>query len=345
MARPDPARPPALDAERKADHLRIAAGPGVEHRGSTGLDGVRLRHRALPERALADVSLATSLLGAELAAPLFVSAMTGGTDESAAINASLTLAAAEHGIALVLGSGRRLLDDTALLRTYRPDPGARPPLLLANLGAAQVRGPGGPERAERLVELLDADGLSIHLNPLQEAVQPEGEPDFTGVLEGIAAAVARLAPRPVVVKEVGFGMDPEDVALLRGAGVAAIDVAGSGGTNWALIEGRRSPGAGALAAAFAGWGVPTVQALAGARAAAPGLPLVASGGLRDGVDAARCLALGASAAGLARPFLVAARAGRAGEAVGTVIEQLRIATWAAGAASSAGLGEEHLRCG
>ncbi len=331
------------DAGRKADHLRIAAGPGVEHGSPTGLDEVRLRHRALPERDLASVSLATELLGARLAAPLFVSAMTGGTDESAAINAALTRAAAEHGIALVLGSGRRLLEEPALLRTYRPEPASRPPLLLANLGAAQVRGRGGAERAERVVELLGADGLSIHLNPLQEAVQPEGQPDFRGVLEGIAAAVARLAPLPVSVKEVGFGMDGADVALLRDAGVAAVDVAGGGGTNWALIEGRRDPRAGALAAAFADWGVPTVEALAGARAAAPGLPLIASGGLRDGVDAARCLALGASAAGLARPFLVAAQAGRASEAVATVIEQLRVATWAAGAPAAGALCEEHLR--
>jgi len=349
MSVTDTASPPGAGAERKADHLRIAAGPGIEHASGTGLDGLRLRHRALPERALAAVGLETELLGARLAAPLVVSAMTGGTPESAAINRRLTRAAAEHGIALVLGSGRRLLDgsddgDAALLRTYRPEGAERPPLLLANLGAAQVRGPRGPERAERLVELLDADGLSIHLNPLQEAVQPEGEPDFTGVLDGIARAVARLAPRPVVVKEVGFGLDGADVAALVGAGVAGIDVAGGGGTNWALIEGQRDPRAGALAAAFADWGVPTATSLAETRALVPSdFPVVASGGLRDGVDAAKCLALGATAVGMARPFLVAAQAGRAGEAVGTVVEQLRVATWAAGAASAAGLGREHLR--
>jgi isopentenyl-diphosphate Delta-isomerase len=333
----------ASDGARKADHLRIAAGPGVGHASGTGLDAVRLRHRALPERDLASVSLATELLGASLAAPLVVSAMTGGTAEAAVINRRLSRAAAEHGIALVLGSGRRLLDDPALLRTYRPDASERPPLLLANLGAAQVRGPGGAERAERLVELLDADGLSIHLNPLQEAVQPEGEPDFTGVLDGIAAAVARLAPVPVVVKEVGFGLDRADVALLREADVAAVDVAGAGGTNWALIEGRRDPRAGELAAAFAGWGLPTAEALAEALAAAPGLPVIASGGVRDGVEAAKCLALGAQAAGLARPFLVAAQADRAGEAVAAAVAQLRIAVWAAGAPSSARLGWEHVR--
>jgi len=328
---------------RKADHLRIAAGGGVEHASPTGLAQVRLRHRALPERDLGDVSLATDLLGSRLAAPLLVSAMTGGTEAAEVVNRRLIRAASAHGIGLVLGSGRRLLEDPALLRTYRPEAGERPPLLLANLGAAQVRGPLGPERAERLVELLDADGLSVHLNPLQEAVQPEGQPDFAGVLDGIAAAVARLAPRPVVVKEVGFGMDGADVALLRGAGVAAVDVAGGGGTNWALVEGQRDPAAGARAAAFADWGVPTAVALAEARSAAPELALIASGGLRDGVDVAKSLALGASAAGLARALLVAAQADRAGEAVRTVIEQLRIAVWAAGAGSAAALGAEHLR--
>jgi isopentenyl-diphosphate delta-isomerase len=334
----------AIDSpSRKADHLRIAAQDGVEHTSGSGLDGVRLRHRALPERDLAAVDLRTRLLGRPLQAPLVISAMTGGTPESAEINRQLTRAAAAHGIALVLGSGRRLLDDPATLRTYRPPSEDRPPLLLANLGAAQVRDRDGLWRAAEVVEQLDADGLSIHLNPLQEAVQPEGQPDFTGVAEGIAAVVAHIDPIPVVVKEVGFGLDFEDVALLREAGVAAIDVAGAGGTNWALIEGRRDPRAGELAGAFAGWGTPTADALADARAAAPGLPIIASGGIRDGVDVAKCLALGATAGGLAAPFLRAAQADRATEAVRTVVDQLRIATWLAGAPSAQELSGEHLR--
>ncbi len=211
MAPDDPTAP-----GRKADHLRIAAEPGIEHARGAGLAELRLRHRALPERDLDDVSLRCDLLGAGLGAPLLISAMTGGTDEAAEVNARLAHAAAEHRIGLVLGSGRPLLDDPALLPTYRPAGGPRPPLLLANLGAAQVRGPGAPQRAERLLELLDADGLTIHLNPVQEAVQPEGQPAFSGVLDGIAAIVARLAPRPVVVKEVGFGLDAEDVRAARG---------------------------------------------------------------------------------------------------------------------------------
>lgn len=329
---------------RKRDHLRIAAGPHVEHAAGSGLAAVHLRHRALPERDLADVSLDCEVLGRRLRAPLFVSAMTGGAGEAAEINGRLGRAAAEHGVAMTLGSGRALLDDPGLLRTYLPAPAQpRPPLLLANLGAAQLRGADGPARAERLVDLLAADGLSLHLNPIQEAVQPEGEPSFAGVAERIAAVTARLAPRPVVVKEVGFGVDAEDVALLRDAGVAAVDVAGAGGTNWALVEGRRDPRAHDVATAFGDWGVPTVQAIAAARRAAPRLPIIASGGLRDGVDAAKCLALGAVAAGLARVLLVAAQADRAHDALAAVVAQLRIATWAAGAASATALGPAHLR--
>jgi isopentenyl-diphosphate delta-isomerase len=326
---------------RKADHLRIAAGADVAHASGPGLEAVRLRHRALPERDLADVSLETRLLGTTLAAPLVVSAMTGGTDEAAAINARLARAACEHGLALVLGSGRALLEDPSLLATYRS--ADRPPLLLGNLGAAQVRLDDAPARAERLIELLGADGLTVHLNAIQEAVQPEGEPRFSGVAAGIAAVAAHLAPLPVMVKEVGFGMDAADVALLRDAGVAAIDVAGAGGTNWALVEGRRDERAGDVAAAFADWGVPTAVAVAEARAAAPALPIVASGGLRDGVDAAKALALGATAAGLARPFLLGARDDTASETAATLVRQLRVAVWAVGAASAADLDPQHLR--
>lgn len=326
---------------RKRDHLRIAAGPGVAHRAPSGLATVRLRHRALPERDLDAVALETTLLGRPLRAPLLISAMTGGVAEAGMINARLAGAAARHGVAMTLGSGRALLEDPSLLPTYVG--GERPPLLLANLGAVQVAAPGGPADAERLVAMLGADGLVVHLNPIQEAVQPEGEPRFAGVLEAIAAVVRRLAPMPVVAKEVGFGLDPADVALLGEAGVAAVDVAGAGGTNWALVEGGRDGRAAAVASAFGEWGVSTVDALRAARAADGGPPVIASGGLRDGVDAAKCLALGASAAGLARVLLIAAQADRAGEVLGAIVEQLRIATWAAGAARADELGPEHLQ--
>ena len=292
---------------RKADHLRIAAGADVAHTGGTGLERFRLRHRALPERDLARVSLETSLLGAR----------AGRADRHLGDDRRHAGGRGRQrrgwrgrrpstGWRWCWARAARCSTTPSGCSTYRS--ADRPPLLLGNLGAAQVRRPDAPERAERLVSLLEADGLTVHLNPIQEAVQPEGEPDFSGVAAGIAAVVERLAPLPVVVKEVGFGMDAADVALLRDAGVAAIDVAGAGGTNWALVEGRRDERAGDVAAAFADWGVPTADALIEALATAPGLPVIASGGLRDGVDAAKALALGASAAGLARPFLLAAQA-------------------------------------
>jgi isopentenyl-diphosphate Delta-isomerase len=326
---------------RKADHLRLAAGGNVAHTGSSGFERYRLRHRALPERNIADVSLDSELLGARLGAPLVISAMTGGTPEAKTINARLARAACEHRLALVLGSGRALLDDPACLASYRSHD--RPPLLLGNLGAAQVARPDARERAARLVELLEADGLAIHLNPIQEAVQPEGEPEFEGVADGIAAIVAALAPLPVVVKEVGFGMDAEDVALLRAAGVAAVDVAGAGGTNWALVEGQRESSAARVGVAFADWGVPTADALVDALEVAPELPVIASGGVRDGVDAAKALALGATAVGLARPFLLGAQADEASQTAAALVRQLRLAVWAAGAPSSKELSRRHLR--
>jgi isopentenyl-diphosphate delta-isomerase len=322
--------------DRKADHLAIAAGDGVLHGGGTGLEGVRLRHRALPGRDLAEVALGVDLLGRALEAPLLISAMTGGTAEAVAVNDALADAARRHGVAMSLGSARPLLEDISLLRSYRP--ASRPPLLLANLGVVGLE----PETAARAVDLLGADALSIHLNPLQEAVQPEGDPSFGDARDRIAAAVAALAPVPVVVKEVGFGLDGEDVAELVAAGVAAVDVAGAGGTNWALVEGRRDLRAGALAGAFGDWGRPTAAALRDALAEAGDTPVIASGGIRDGVEAATCLALGAAAAGLARPLLLAARDGRAGAALATIVEQLRIATWLTGAAGASALGPEHL---
>lgn len=324
-------------ADRKAHHLALAAGEGVTHAHGTGLDAIRLRHRALPGRDLADVDLTTRLLGATLGAPLMVSAMTGGTPAAAAINERLARGASEHGLAMTLGSGRALLADPALLPTFRTD--ARPPLLLANLGAAGLE----PAEAVALVERLGTDGLTVHLNAVQEAVQPEGQPAFGDVLDRIAATVSALAPLPVVVKEVGFGMDGEDVVALAGAGIVAVDVAGAGGTNWARVEGRRTARAGAVAEAFADWGVPTVEALRAARVAAPWLPAIASGGIRDGVEAAKCLALGAVAAGVARPLLLAAQDDRVGAALAALVRQLRIATWACGAGAARELAAEHLR--
>jgi isopentenyl-diphosphate Delta-isomerase len=329
-----------LARDRKEEHLSLALRPDVRHASGTGLERMRMRHRALPGHDLDDVSLATSFVGHALQAPLIISSMTGGTHRAKEVNRSLARAAAAFGVGMALGSGRKLLEEPALLATYRPS--ARPPLWLANLGASQLLGETGISEAVRLVEMVGADGLVIHLNPVQEAIQPEGDTRFAGAVDAIARTVEQLRPLPVIVKEVGFGMDADDVRLLDGAGVMAIDVAGAGGTNWALIEGHRDPLSARLASAFADWGISTADALVAARDAAPGLQLIASGGIRDGVEAAKSLALGADLVGIASTLLSAAMAGHLDEELEIILRQLRIATWAVGAASVADLDRRHL---
>jgi isopentenyl-diphosphate Delta-isomerase len=338
---------PAMSADhapRKSDHLRIALDGDVGFdRLRTGLDEVQVMPRALPGLALADVDLALDLWGRRLAAPLLLSCMTGGTTEAGAVNRSLAIAAQEHGVALGLGSGRMLLDGGApesfAVRDVAPDV-----LLLANLGAVQLH-EYGVEECRRLVALCSADALVLHLNAVQEAVQPGGDTDFGGLV-GLIAAVCTGLDVPVIVKEVGFGLAPADVGDLVSAGVAGVDVAGAGGTNWARIEGRRDTRAGAVADAFTDWGLPTADAVRGARQAldahpdAAGTVLVGSGGLRHGVDALKVLCLGADLAGVARGVLAAAAQGpeAAVEAVGVLVDQLRIGAWAAGAGTRDELG-------
>ena len=322
-------------AGRKSDHLRLTLDGDVGFASlSTGFDRVAVIPRALPERDLSEVDLSVDLWGRRLHAPLLISCMTGGTSEAGAVNRSLAVAAQEHGVALGLGSGRVLLDGgdrTGFdVRDVAPDV-----LLLANLGAVQLH-EYGPDDCARLVALCGADALVLHCNPVQEAVQPGGDTNFGGLMALVESLCAVLEV-PVIVKEVGFGLSAVDVRALVAAGVAGVDVAGAGGTNWARVEGLRDDRAGAVAAAFADWGLPTVDAITGARgaidAAGPSdVVLIGSGGLRHGVDAMKALCLGADLAGVARGLLRAGADGpeAAVEAVGVLSEQLRIAAWAAG---------------
>lgn len=340
----DPLAAASPTSRRKAEHLEHALRADVLHRRGSGLERLELVHRAIPGRDLADVSLSCTLLGARLDAPLVISSMTGGTPEAATINRRLSEAAAACGVALALGSGRALLEQERMLPTFFDhDRWPRPPLLIANLGAMQIRGEDGPEQALRLVRLLDANALYLHLNPLQEAIQPEGDTRFGGVVAAIARVVRAVDPLPVVVKEVGFGLHPSDVEQLVQAGVAAIDVAGSGGTNWALLEGMRAESARATAAAFADWGVSTTVSLTEILATGPSVPVIASGGVDNGVDAAKCLCLGASAVGIARALLASAREDRARECLTTVVRQLHIATWMTGVARVGALVRSNVR--
>jgi isopentenyl-diphosphate delta-isomerase len=304
-------RPSASTAGRKAEHIRINLEEDVAAKGvTTGLERYRFIPRALPEIDLADVDVSRDLFGYRLRAPLFISCMTGGVPEAEVINHTLAEAAQELGLAIGLGSGRVLLERPEVLPSFDIRPSAPDVPILANLGAIQLNRGVGTEQCRRLVDLLRADALVLHLNALQEALQPEGDTNFACLLDRIAV-LCRDLDVPVVAKEVGWGIAPDEVKLLLQAGVAAVDVAGAGGTSWSEVERHRmdSPLRQRVAAAFADWGLPTADAVRDARRAAPEALIFASGGIRDGMDVARAIALGADMVGMAGPFLRAASQG------------------------------------
>jgi isopentenyl-diphosphate delta-isomerase len=325
---------------RKSRHLDICLEDDVQSRLTAGFGAVRLRHEALPEFALADVRTTTTFLGRELRAPLVISSMTGGTARARDINRRLASAAEAAGIALGLGSGRAILEDPALVSTYAVRDIAPRTLLFANLGAVQLNYGVSIDDARRLVELQGADALYLHLNPLQEAIQPGGDTNFRDLLPKIARLCATIGV-PVLAKGVGSGISVTTAERLVDAGIVAIDIAGAGGTSWALVEGRRAddPVRERIAESFGAWGYPTAYATAAIRAALPDVALIASGGLRSGVDIAKAIALGANLAGIALPFLEAATESE--EAAHARVEEfitgLRIAQFASGSRTLADL--------
>jgi len=320
--------------ERKASHIRINLEQDVAFGTTTsGFERYRFIHCALPELDLQAIDTTTRFLGKPLAMPLLISSMTGGTAEAQAINRHLAQAAQEAGIGMGLGSIRAALEDPSLAPTYQVRDVAPDILLLANLGAVQLNYGYTADHCRRAVDMVEADGLILHLNPLQEALQPEGQTNFANLLCAIEE-VCHTLEVPVVVKEVGWGLSADVSRLLADAGVAALDVAGAGGTSWSQVEMHRAENDSQreTAAVFRHWGIPTAEAVRQAHSAVPGLPLVASGGVRDGVQIAKAIALGATACGIARPFLVAAAesAKAVSQAISTVASQLRVAMFAAG---------------
>ena len=327
-------------ASRKADHIRINLEEDVRSGLTTGLEHYRFIHQAVPELDLAAVDSAVTVFGKRLTAPVLISSMTGGTDEAQRINYTLAEAAQATGIAMGLGSQRAAVENPALAPTFQVRSVAPDILLFANLGAVQLNYGYGVDQCRRAVEMIEADALILHFNALQEAVQPEGDGNFAGLL-GRIEAVCRALPVPVIAKEVGWGFSEQAARQLAAAGVAAIDVAGAGGTSWSQVEMYRAKTATQrrIAAAFIDWGIPTAEAILNVRKAAPQLPVFASGGLRDGIDIAKCVALGATLGGLAGPFLKAAAVSveAVAEAIGEISRELRIAMFAAGAGSLAAL--------
>lgn len=317
-------------SDRKLEHIRIVLEEDVEPAPSP-FQRYRLPYRALPELDLNEVSPATTLLGRRLSMPLLISSMTGGPEATARINEHLARAAQAEGAALALGSMRVCLREPATLASFRVRRFCPDIPLFANVGLIQLNNGVAIDDLAHLVDEIDADGIFLHLNALQEAIQPEGQTNFRGLVARLASVVAHLRV-PVLAKEVGSGIDFQSAQLLVQAGVRMIDVAGTGGTSWSQVEGyRRDDRLGHL---FRDVGVPTDRALIQARTL-PGVALIAGGGVRSGLDMAKALILGATLAGAAKPFLRPALDSH--EAVAEVIRgwrhELKVAMFACGAAN------------
>jgi isopentenyl-diphosphate delta-isomerase len=310
-------------SKRKDDHIHINLDRDVESGLRTGLDSIHFRHNALPELALDEVRCETRFLGKKLNLPLLISSMTGGTEFAERINIGLAEAAQANRIAMGVGSQRAALEDPSSASSFQVRKHAPDILLFANLGAVQLNYGYGLDECRRAVEMIEADALVLHLNALQEALQPEGDTNFSHLLEKIAAVCSDL-PVPVIAKEVGWGISASVARQLVEAGISVIDVAGAGGTSWSQVESYRAPDdeLAELARAFRSWGLPTAFAVQQVRRELPETPLIASGGLRSGIDIAKCIALGADLCGMAGPFLKAAA--ESGEAVQNTIDRVRM---------------------
>jgi isopentenyl-diphosphate delta-isomerase len=296
--------------DRKRDHIRYALDQANQASGQSGLESVHLVHEALPDLDFEELSLASVCLGRPAPTPFYIAGMTAGHADAAHLNLMMARACQTRGWAMGVGSQRRELEATSTdkwkeLRETAPDV-----VLVANLGISQlIRTPLA--QIERVVAGLRADALAIHLNALQEVMQPEGTPHFKGSLSAVRRICAELSI-PVVLKETGCGFSARTLARLREAGFAAVDVSGLGGTHWGRIEGARAAPRSIQAQAaqtYAGWGETTVDSVRAAREALPGMEIWASGGVRSGLDAAKLIALGAQRVGYAKPALEAALAG------------------------------------
>ncbi len=294
--------------QRKAEHIRICLESDVQFKTQgSGFDRYQFTHSCLPELDYQDIDLTTNLLGKQLGAPILISSMTGGTQQAKEINYRLAEAAQEYKLAMGVGSQRVAIEKPDVADTFQVRKIAPDILLLANIGAVQLNYRYGIAECVRAVELLEADALILHLNPLQECIQPHGDTNFKGLLDRIATVCQQLSV-PVIIKEVGNGISASTAQQLIAAGVSGIDVAGAGGTSWAKVESERAQTAlqRRLGETFGDWGIPTTECITTIRQIAPTLPLIASGGVRNGLDIAKAIALGADVAGLALPFLQAA---------------------------------------
>lgn len=327
-------------ANRKEDHLRICLEKDVEAKKITaGFEDVFLIHKALPEINLEDIRTETVFLNHKFSAPIIVEGMTGGTEKSVTINAAIAQAVEELGLGMGVGSQRAALEDPSLERTYKIVREKAPKaFLVSNIGGPQLLMEDSISKIKRAVEMIEADALAIHLNPLQEVVQPEGEKFYAGIIDRIRRVTERLDV-PIIVKETGGGISAEVAGMLEDAGVACIDVAGAGGTSWAAVEYYRAVEQGIAFSRDLGlmlwdWGIPTVISLIEVTRSTS-LPVIASGGVRSSLDIAKSIALGASLAGIARPVLLSASRGYEDvkRMLSSLIAQLRSVMFLVGADS------------
>jgi isopentenyl-diphosphate delta-isomerase len=294
--------------QRKSDHIKINLEQDVRSGLSTGLENYRFVHEALPELDLNRIDTTLSLFGKKLNSPILISSMTGGTEEAGEINQRLAEAAQEVGVAMGVGSQRAALEHPEQTLTFSITRKVAPDILLfANLGAVQLNYGYRIDQCRKAVDMIGADALILHLNPLQEAVQDAGDTNFEGLAKKIEEICKKLEV-PVIAKEVGWGISEKTAKLLADCGVSAIDVAGAGGTSWSQVEMHRAPDefTRQLAATFIGWGIPTSDSILNVKKAVPDMTVFASGGLKDGLDIAKCIALGATLGGMAGQFLKAA---------------------------------------
>ena len=297
--------------KRKADHIRISLNHNVQARKvTTGFEDTHLIHNALPEIDKQDIDLSTTVFNHKFSAPLIVGAITGGTSEAAKINAAIAEAVEELGLGMGVGSQRVAIEDKTLEKTFAIARKKAPTaFLIANLGGVQLVHGYGLKEVKKAVKMIDADAIAIHLNPLQEAVQPEGQTRFGGVLEKIGEITKELG-KPVIAKETGAGIAAEEAKRLEAANVEGIDISGAGGTSFAAVEYYRAKGKSnssqrRLGEVFWDWGIPTAVSLVEVSQSV-NVPIIASGGIRSGVEMAKALALGASLTSISKPVLEAA---------------------------------------
>lgn len=332
-------------SQRKNEHLAICLEKSVETSVSAGFEKIDIRHLAMPELTLENIDTTQKFLGKTLKAPILISSMTGGSPEGGRYNQILAEAAEGFGIAMGVGSQRAAIEDSSLVETFKVRKVAPNILLFANLGAVQLNYGYTLDEVHLAVDMIEADAIFLHLNPLQEALQPEGNINFSGLLGKIEKMCEKLKV-PIVVKEVGSGISAPLAKTLLDLGVAAVDCAGLGGTSWALVEAYRhqDPVMREICKHFSTWGITTGDCLLSYRSAGLKGEIIASGGLRFGMDVFKSLALGARLCGMALPFIKAAHQGPEvlHDAIESIIKELKIAMFNSGAACLGAIGDEKI---